>query len=413
MKYVTTIIIGAGQAGLAMSKHLAERSIDHVLLERGEVANSWKTERWDSLRLLTPNWQSRLPGYRYTGENPDGFMDMVDTVSFLRGYASVIDAPVMPHTKVLSVERRFDRYVVKTTRGIWSCSALVMANGACAVPTIPKCASNLPTSIRQVSPLEYKHPGQLEEGGVLIVGASATGVQLAREIHQSGRPVTLSVGEHIRLPRTYRGYDIKWWMDKLGLLDMGLDEVEDLNRARKLSSLQLIGSENGTMLDINHLRGLGVSIAGRLAGFNNGKAQFSGSLANICDLADLKLGRLLDNIDEWAETNMSSADLSPPHRYAKTEFGAPPDLQMNLADRGIKTIVWATGFRPDYSWLNLPVLDRKGNLVHQAGVLNLPGLYAMGLPFMRTRKSTLIDGVGDDAAFIANHLHVGLNRLAA
>ncbi|MEP1209264.1 MAG: NAD(P)-binding domain-containing protein [Rhizobiaceae bacterium] len=415
MKYVTTIIIGAGQAGLAMSRHLADRSIDHVLLERGKVANSWRTERWDSLRLLTPNWQSRLPGYRYTGNNPDGFMDMKQVVSFLGGYASTIAAPVMQQTKVLSVERRFDRYVVKTTRGIWSCSSLVLANGAHALPTIPKFARGdaLPDTIRQVSPLDYKSPDQLDPGGVLIVGASATGVQLAREIQQSGRPVTLSVGEHIRLPRTYRGRDIKWWMDALGLMDMGLDEVEDLNRARKLSSLQLIGSENGTMLDVNHLRGLGVDIAGRLAGISGSKAQFSGSLANICDLADLKMGRLLDTIDAWAEQNMDVQTLAPSHRYERTDFGPPPELVMDLKDRGIKTVIWATGFKPDFSWLQLPVFDHKGNIRHQAGIVDMPGLYVLGLPFLRTRKSTLIDGVGDDAAFVAEHLRAGLDRLAA
>ncbi|NKB50719.1 MAG: pyridine nucleotide-disulfide oxidoreductase [Rhizobiaceae bacterium] len=413
MKHVTTIIIGAGQAGLAMSKQLTDRSIDHVLLERGAVANSWKTERWNSLRLLTPNWQSRLPGYRYTGNDPDGFMDMKQVVSFLDGYASTIAAPVEHHTKVLSVERRFDSYVIKTTRGIWSCASLVLANGACAVPVIPKCASAMPETIQHVSPLDYKSPDQLPQGGVLVVGASATGVQLAREIHQSSRPVTLSVGEHIRLPRIYRGHDIKWWMDALGLLDMGLDEVEDLSRARKLSSLQLIGSDNGTMLDINHLRSLGVDIAGRLAGINNGKAQFSGSLSNICDLADLKMGRLLDSIDEYATQYMADQQLPPPHRYAPTDFGAPPNLQMALNDGRINTVVWATGFRPDYSWLDLPVLDRKGNLNHTGGIVDAPGLYALGLPFMRTRKSTLIDGVGDDAAYLADHLRAGLHRRAA
>ena len=201
MKFVTTIIIGAGQAGLAMSKHLTDRSIDHVLLERGKIANSWKTERWDSLQLLTPNWQSRLPDYRYTGNDPDGFMNMKQVVSFLDGFASKITAPVHENTTVQSVERRFNRYIVKTSRGSWSCSTLVLANGACSVPSIPKAAEAIPSSVRQMSPLEYKNPEQLDPGGVLVVGGSATGVQLAAEIHRSGRPVTLSTGEtHSRAP---------------------------------------------------------------------------------------------------------------------------------------------------------------------------------------------------------------------
>ncbi len=413
MKFVTTIIIGAGQAGLAMSKHLTDRSIDHVLLERGKIANSWKTERWDSLQLLTPNWQSRLPDYRYTGNDPDGFMNMKQVVSFLDGFASKITAPVHENTTVQSVERRFNRYIVKTSRGSWSCSTLVLANGACSVPSIPKAAEAIPSSVRQMSPLEYKNPEQLDPGGVLVVGGSATGVQLAAEIHRSGRPVTLSTGEHIRVPRTYRNRDIKWWMDSLGLMDLLYTEMEDLTRARKLPSLQLVGSDDRIMLDLNCLQQMGVEMAGRLAGFNNGKVQFSGSLANMCALADLKMGRLLDSIDEWIEENGDPEPDFKSHRFEPTAVRESPPLLLDLSGGQIKTIIWATGYRADYSWLDVPVLDRKGNIKHAGGVVDAPGMYAMGLPFLRTRKSTLIDGVDDDARFLANHLHQSLDQAVA
>lgn len=413
MKYVTTIIIGAGQAGLAMSKQLSERSVDHVILERGEVANSWKTERWNSLRLLTPNWQSRLPGFRYDGADPEGFMDMNQVVSFLDRYAEFARAPVQEATTVLSVEYRFNRYVVKTTRGTWASSTLVLASGACNIANVPKFASEVPSRVRQITPLEYKSPDQLDSGDVLIVGGSATGVQLAREIQESGRDVTLSLGEHIRLPRTYRGRDIKWWMDVMGMLDMSYTEVEDLTRARKLSSLQLVGSDDRTTLDINLLQQIGVSIVGRLAAMNNSKALFGGSLANMCKLADLKMNRLLDSIDEWIENNETIDVNEPSRRYDATDIAAKPQLNLDLMDGKFKTIIWATGFRPDFSWLNMQVFDRKGNIHHDGGIGGAPGLYVLGLPFLRKRNSTLIDGVGTDAAFLADHLKEKLNQAAA
>ncbi len=412
MKFVTTIIIGAGQAGLAMSKQLSDRAIDHVVLERGSVANSWKNERWNSLRLLTPNWQSRLPGYSYQGDDPDGFMNMPEVISYLDTYAKVIDAPVCGNTEVVSVKRQLDRYVVETSSGTFMSQTIVLATGACNIASIPKLADEVPASIVQISPLEYKSPDQLEEGGVLVVGASATGIQLAREIHASGRPVTLAAGEHIRVPRSYRGRDIKWWMDRMGLMDMSYREVEDLNRARKLSSLQLAGTSD-PILDINLLSAAGVTVAGRLAGMREGEALFSGSLANVCALSDLKMNRLLESIDQWIDERPELGITANPMRFEATNLPATPPLTLKLRESGIRTILWATGFKPDYSWLDVPVLDRKGNIKHDGGVVEAPGMYVMGLPFMRKRKSTLIDGVGDDAAFLAGHLAASLRRAAA
>ncbi|MEM9104462.1 MAG: NAD(P)-binding domain-containing protein, partial [Pseudomonadota bacterium] len=219
MKTVTTVIIGAGQAGLAMSHQLSQRSIDHVLLERGEVANSWRKERWDSLTLLTPNWQSRLPGYRYRGEDPDGYMNMPQLIKFLDGYAAHVEAPVETHTTVTNLRATDDGYLVTTNRESWRCRCVVIASGACNIANTPKLASALPDGMHSLTPMQYCNPDRMPDGRVLVVGASATGMQLAREIHMSGRQVTLAVGEHVRVPRTYRGRDIKWWMDVCGLLD--------------------------------------------------------------------------------------------------------------------------------------------------------------------------------------------------
>jgi putative flavoprotein involved in K+ transport len=402
--YTTTVIIGAGHAGLAMSRCLAERSIDHVVLERGEVANSWKTERWDSLRLLTPNWQSRLPGYGYQGDDPHGYRTMPETIAFIEGYAEVISAPVQTHTRVTSVRAANGGYTVVTDRGDWQCRSVVLATGACNIPHVPALAKALPASIDTLTPVQYRNPDQLEDGGVLVVGASATGTQIAAEIQRSGRPVTLAVGEHIRAPRVYRGRDIEWWMDAAGVLDERYDEIDDINRARSVPSLQLAGSPERRTVDLNSLTSIGVKLIGRLAGINDGKAQFSGSLRNQCALSDLKMNRLLDTIDEWATEAGLDDEVDPPHRLEPTEVEAAPPLQMDLRNGAIRTIIWATGFRPDYSWLDVPVLDRKGRVRHDGGIVEAPGMYLMGIQFLRRRKSALIDGAGDDARDLSAHL---------
>ncbi len=387
-----------------MSRCLADRSIDHVVLERGEVANSWRTERWDSLRLLTPNWQSRLPGFGYEGEHPDAYRTMPEVIDFIDRYARVISAPVQTHTTVTSVRSADTGYLVTTDKGDWLCRTVVLASGACNIARIPAVAEATPSAIAAFTPIQYHNPGQLEEGGVLVVGASATGTQLAYEIHRSGRPVTMAVGEHIRAPRMYRGKDLEWWMDVAGVLDERYDEVDNIVRARRVPSLQLTGSPDRMTLDLNALTSIGVKLVGRLAGINNGKAQFSGSLRNQCELSDLKMGRLLDTIDEWASENGLDGEVGAPHRLAPTVVDESPPLGIDLADGEIKTIIWATGFHADYSWLHAPVFDHKGQIRHDGGVVEAPGMYLMGLQFLRRRKSALIDGAGDDARDLSGHL---------
>ena len=393
----TTVVIGAGHGGLAMSRCLSDRSIDHVVLERSEVANSWRTERWDSLRLLTPNWQCRLPGYAYDGDDPDGFMTMPEVVELITGYAKHIEAPVRTGTTVTSVRRTAGGYRVATDQDEWDCRTVVLATGAFNRPRVPAFAEGVPGSVTTLTPMEYRNPDALAEGGVMVVGASATGVQIAHEIQRSGRPVTLAVGEHVRGPRVYRGRDIHWWMEAAGVLDERYDEVDDIVRARRVPSMQLGGSTDRTTFDLNALTGIGVKLVGRLAGVRDGRAQFSGSLRNKCDLADLKLDRLLDTLDEWATANGMDDDVAPPHRFAPTTVSEPPTLGLDSANGAIRTVIWATGFRPDYSWLDVDVLDGKGMARHDGGVVDSPGMYLIGAPFLRRRKSSFIDGARADA----------------
>jgi putative flavoprotein involved in K+ transport len=368
------------------------------------VANSWRRERWDSLRLLTPNWQSRLPGHRYQGADPDGYMTTTEVVEFISEFAVVAGAPLRTGTTVRSVKPTGAGYLVATDRGDVSCRSVMLASGACNLPNVPALSDAVPHSVERFTPLGYRNPDQLPAGGVLVVGASATGVQLADEIHRSGRPVVLSVGEHVRLPRTYRGHDVLWWMEASGVWNQRYDEIDDLRRARNLPSPQLVGKPERTTLDINALTAAGVEVVGRLAAIRDGRALFSGGLRNQFALADLKMDRLLDTFDDWARSRGSGIEAGPIERFEPTRVPDSSRLALDLRSGEIAAIIWATGFRPDYSWLDVPVVDPKGRLRHDGGVVDAPGLYAIGLPVLRRRKSTFIHGAEDDARDIVEHL---------
>jgi putative flavoprotein involved in K+ transport len=405
------IVIGGGHSGLAMSHELERRALEHVVLERGEVANAWRTERWDALRLLTPNWMCRLPGYPYAGDDPDGYMGVGEVVDFVSGYAKWLSAPVVTHTTVTRVAPDGDGYRVSTDRGDWRCRAVVLATGAFNKPVVPRVAEGMPRGVQQLSAHAYRNTDQFADGAVLVVGGSATGVQLAQEIQRSGRQVTLALGEHVRMPRVYRGRDIQWWMLASGLLDQRIEELDDPERARRVPSPQLVGTPERATLDLNVLQAQGVEIVGRLAGIRDGKAMFSGSLRNVCALADLKMNRLLDAIDEWALQQAPDGDVGPVERFAPTAVGASPRLGLALG-ADVRAVVWATGFRPDYSWLDVPVFDRKGALRHDRGVVDAPGLYVLGLPYLRRRKSSFMHGAEDDVRDLGAHLAAHLDRTA-
>ncbi len=296
-------------------------------------------------------------------------------------------------------------YQVITNRGVWNCATVVLASGAYNVAKVPAIAAATPSAVTSVTPLTYRSPDQLDDAGVLVVGGSATGLQLADEIQRSGRHVTLAVGEHVRMPRSYRGRDIFWWMEAAGVLDQRYDEVDDLIRARHVPSPQLIGTPERRSLDLNSLAALGVEVVGRLGTIRDGVALFSGGLANTCRLADLKLNRLLDRFDEW-ERRVDAGVVEPPDRFEPTSVGAAATLEVDLRRRNIGTILWATGFRPDLSWLDVPVLDHKGRVRHDGGVVTgAPGMYLLGGSLMRTRRSSYIAGAAHDTEALADHLH--------
>jgi putative flavoprotein involved in K+ transport len=409
--HTTAVIIGAGHAGLAMSRRLSERSIEHVVLERGEVANSWQTERWDSFRMLTPNWQATLPCRGYVGDHPDGYMTAAEVAQFIGAYAADIDAPVQTSTTVRALRQHGDAYEAITDSGTWCADAVVIASGPANIARLPDFAQALPADVVVHSALTYRRPDDLPESGVLVVGASATGLQLADEIHQSGRPVTLAVGEHVRMPRTYRGRDIFWWLDAVGVLDERHDQIEDLARARALPSPQLVGSDEGRSIDLDTLHRLGVAVVGRIGGIVDAVVKCSGGLANVCALADLKLARLLDRLDHWAAS--TGAAFSSPDRPAPTTVTSSA-LEVDLRRSGIGTVIFATGVRPDYSWLQIPALDRRGRIAHAGGVItSSPGAYVIGQSILRRRRSSYLSGATPDSADLVDDLHAYLNTRRA
>jgi putative flavoprotein involved in K+ transport len=331
-------------------------------------------------------------------------MTAAEVAELIVRFATSVHAPVRTGTSVDSVLRVDDGYRVRTSQGEIHARAVVIASGACNLPTVPGFAEAVPADVEQLTPLDYRNADQLPDGGVLVVGASATGVQLAAELRQSGRPVTVSVGEHVRLPRTYRGRDVLWWMDASGVWDQRYDEVDDLTRARRLPSPQLVGTTERTTLDLNALATMGVELVGRWASVRDGRALFSGGLRNVCSLADLKMERLLEVFDAWAVTEGLDRQVAAPERFAPTPVPRAPRLQLDLRSGEIGAIVWATGFRPEYRWLDVPVTDTKGQLRHDGGVVDSPGLYALGLPVLRRRKSSFIHGIEDDAREVIDHL---------
>lgn len=408
MQYTETIIVGGGQAGLALSRCLAGRGRDHVVFERGRIGERWRSQRWESLRLLTPNWMTRLPGHRYQGQDPDGFMTRNQVVDLLQGYARSFGAPVLERTAVLSAvppaDGWSDGWEVETDRGTWLARNLVVATGHCDVPNVPAVAAGLAPDVHQVTTDRYRDPDCLPPGGVLVVGASATGVQLADEIRRSGREVVLAVGGHNRLPRRYRGRDVMWWLDRLGVLDRSIDDMPSPETARRERSLQLAGRPGGESLDLQVLKRRGVRLTGRLVEAEGSVVRFADDLRRLTGDADDRLEKLLARIDRHITTH--GLDERFPRQEPPRRLELPDDgpRRLDLAREGIGTVLWATGFRREYPWLHAPVLDDRGEIVHHRGRTSLPGLYVLGLQFMIRRRSSFLDGVGRDAEEIAERI---------
>jgi putative flavoprotein involved in K+ transport len=400
MSRIPVVVIGAGQAGLAVSHLLTGAGVDHVVLERGRTGQRWDSHSWESLRLLTPNWLSRLPGYEYTGPDPAGFMTAAEVAGYLRTYAE--GAPVVEGAEVVSVHACDTGYRVVTGADSWSARAVVVATGWADLPRVPAVA--LDTRVEQLTPATYRNPAALPDDGVLVVGASASGVQLADELVAAGRRVVLAVGRHSRVPRSYRGLDIMWWLDAMGVLDRRLDERRDPAEP----SLQLVGRSDGRDVDLRSLEDRGVALAGRLTYVDGRQLRFADDLAATTRRADTRLVDLLRRVDAFARGAglADEIEAAPPVRRVRTKAALSA---LDLRRAGIGTVIWATGYRRAYPWLHVPVLDGAGEIRHRGGATAAPGLHVIGMRWQSRRNSAHLDGVRHDAATVVSQVldHLG------
>jgi putative flavoprotein involved in K+ transport len=415
MRSTNTIIIGAGQAGLALSRLLTAAGHDHVVFERGRVGQRWRSETWDSLALLTPNWANRLP-HDDAPADPDGYASGDEFVSTLERYARSFGAPVRERTTVTAVERSAGGLSVRTTRGDWRACNVVVASGDCAVPAVPWFATSAPEPIVQLHASRYRAPAALPPGGVLVVGGGPSGHQIADELARAGRRVVFSVGRHARIVRRYRGRDVWAWLRDLGDLSRSVHDRPAGERPRP--ALPLDGREGGRTVDLAVLAAAGARIAGRIEGFAGGHALFGSDLAADIADADERLYRLLARIDDHIAARPDAHAFPPPEHIPPSPAPAPVRA-LDLAAEGISTIVWATGYRRHFPWLRIPeVIAADGGIRHDRGRTAVPGLHVLGMRWQSRMISHQIGGVGADAAFLADAIVRGADgrdalRLAA
>ena len=407
MPTIDTVVIGAGHAGLAMSRLLCDAQHEHVVLDQGRVAERWRTERWDSLHLLTPNWMTRLPGAVYVGEDPEGYLAAGELVSHLEGYAAAFGAPVRTGTRVEQVTASGDGFLVVTDRGTWRARNVVVATGPWGRPFVPRGIGRLSPDVAVVTANRYRNPGSLPPGGVLVVGASSSGLQIADELQRAGRDVVVSVGRHTRMPRRYRGMDIFWWLERTGRLSRTIDEVADARAARSEPSMQLVGRNEPDRfaqdLDLASLQERGVRVAGRLDGARGRAVRFHDDLSVTTTQAERRMRRFLDAVDTHVEATGLSREVWSATRPAPVATSGAL-TRLDLAAEGIGAVVLATGYRPDHRWLRVPVTGADGAIQQYRGVTAAPGLYVVGQRFQHRRDSGFIDGARHDARAVLNDL---------
>ncbi len=390
---IDTVVVGGGQAGLAASWHLTRRGVEHVVLERGRVGQNWRTERWDSFVLNTPNWAQQLPGFAYAGDEPDEFAPLAEVIAYVEDYAASFEAPVREGVDVSALRSAPGGYELDTDSGPVHATNVVVATGAYQRPTPSALREAAPSGLLQLNTPEYRNPSELPEGAVLVVGSGQSGCQVAEDLVGSGREVYLAVGACPWLPRRHRGRDVVSWMVEIGLMDQTVDSLTSPD-ALLACNVALSGTEGGHDCNPLTLADRGVVPVGRLEGFREGRALFAGDLEeNIAKGVEFEVS-LRRRFDEHAGLE---------HEPAADAIRALPDLR-DLDLGRIGAIVWATGFRPDYGWIELPVLDPTGRPVQRRGVTDLPGLAFVGVHWLHTRKSSLFLGVGEDAEHVVEQL---------
>lgn len=400
---VNTLVVGGGQAGIAMSEHLSKAGIPHLVLEKNRIAEQWRTGRWDNLVANGPAWHDRFPGMEFKGVDPDGFPAKEAVADYLVDYAKMIKAPTRAGVEVTKAERidGADGFRVETSEGVIEAQNIVCATGAFQKPVIPPVIPE-DADVVQMHSYDYRNPDQLAQGAVMVVGAGSSGGQIARELMEAGRKVYLSVGPHDRPPRLYRGRDFCWWLGVLGLWD-----VSAMAPGTEHVTISVSGAKGGETVDFRKLAAGGMTLVGRTESFADGVVKFAPDLVENVANGDANYLGMLDAADAYVER--TGIDL-PPEPEARVFIDDPdcmtnPLTELDLAAAGITTVIWATGFARDYSWLKVDAFDEKGAPKHQRGVSVEPGVFFLGLPWQSRRGSSFIWGVWHDAKHLADHIH--------
>jgi putative flavoprotein involved in K+ transport len=401
LDHVPVIIIGAGQAGLAMSYHLTARKMRHLLLERFRAAHAWREQRWDSFCLVTPNWQCRLPGHPYSGSDPDGFMVKDEIVQYLDDYITLLSPPLHEGVEVQRIARsERARFQLDTSEGTYLADQVVMATGGYHEAHLPAMSRALAPEIVQLNAASYKNARSLPDGAVLVVGSGQSGCQIAEDLHLSGRQVHLCVGSAPRVARRYRGRDVVWWLDRMGHYDMSIDKHPDGVAVRKKHNHYVTGRDGGRDIDLRKFAKEGMQLHGRLLDIDQHGLRLGDDLEQNLDRADATDNRIKNNIDDYIVLNQIEAPPEPRYRAVWKPESRPS--QLSLREANIRSVIWCIGFGIDYSYIELPVFDDTGYPRHDRGVTPEQGLYFLGLPWQHTWGSGRFSGVGADAEHLAN-----------